>query len=459
MAMGSHCNEAFFVSLVQPPPPLTLWRVRGLPSPRSQVTPIIKGGSGFSHFMTRHQPQKRARSLLPSDSDRYLSGLSSLGIGGVNATDNPSDNTFDDIGIRQESYDDDDYAMSVPAPVGQNTTLVGIISPNEEPPTPESNVVVEGDIVSIYDDSVKNSKFDNLDEISNAAAALSGEDDDTSTGNGRERTKNKMQTQNLRLKSLFANLLGGNNSVKSLKQAERERKWREWMKSGRKVQDASPATTGDLSALDDSLPLVDKGEDYVLVAVPAEVANGTDLGPVLPAFPGVKGFQKTVREFQEVIVNGDVGGGSNVNSTTTNANDKNTSKKKKTPKKTPSPPKKKNADGGKQQTTDDAIARRRKQKYREPGRISANDWRHNIGNMLQSTILRDVRGPVAWVSAWATLWSLFHVLLVPAGPPWVAKLARILSLPTTQHTMMVSAMSFLLVFRTNSAYQRFAEGR
>ena len=34
-----------------------------------------------------------------------------------------------------------------------------------------------------------------------------------------------------------------------------------------------------------------------------------------------------------------------------------------------------------------------------------------------------------------------------------------MSLPTVQHTIMVSAMSLLLVFRTNSAYQRFAEGR
>lgn len=34
-----------------------------------------------------------------------------------------------------------------------------------------------------------------------------------------------------------------------------------------------------------------------------------------------------------------------------------------------------------------------------------------------------------------------------------------MSLPTVQHSMMVSAMSLLLVFRTNSAYQRFAEGR
>lgn len=45
---------------------------------------------------------------------------------------------------------------------------------------------------------------------------------------------------------------------------------------------------------------------------------------------------------------------------------------------------------------------------------------------------------------------------------WVnvaAWFGRKMWLPAVQHSMMVSAMSLLLVFRTNSAYQRFAEGR
>jgi predicted membrane chloride channel (bestrophin family) len=37
--------------------------------------------------------------------------------------------------------------------------------------------------------------------------------------------------------------------------------------------------------------------------------------------------------------------------------------------------------------------------------------------------------------------------------------ASTMTMPTTAHSMMVSAMSLLLVFRTNSAYQRYAEGR
>jgi hypothetical protein len=170
-----------------------------------------------------------------------------------------------------------------------------------------------------------------------------------------------------------------------------------------------------------------------------------------------------VRDFQDVIVDGDGGGGGNA--TVANVDDRKTSEKKK-PKKPPPPRKAKKADGGTQQQQrkkEDALARRREQKrrnqYREPGRISASDWRHNIRNLHMSTILRDVRGPVAWVFAWATLWSVFQVLVVPLAPLRWAGLAQHLHLPTTQHSMMVSAMSFLLVFRTNSAYQRFAEGR
>ena len=37
--------------------------------------------------------------------------------------------------------------------------------------------------------------------------------------------------------------------------------------------------------------------------------------------------------------------------------------------------------------------------------------------------------------------------------------AKKMCIPTQPHSLMVSALGLLLVFRTNSAYQRFAEGR
>lgn len=136
---------------------------------------------------------------------------------------------------------------------------------------------------------------------------------------------------------------------------------------------------------------------------------------------------------------------------------------------------------------------RRREQLREPGRISASDWRQNIINLPSSTILRDVRSPVTWVFVWATLWSIMHECLKrlaeaststlssgvgrrgaataitsttmglgPSAARWLSAAAwsaKHMCLPTVQHTMMVSAVSLLLVFRTNSAYQRFAEGR
>lgn len=353
-------------------------------------------------------------------------------------TNDAKNSTLDGVGLRRESHDEDDYAMSIPMPVMKGATS-WIMNPDEEPPAPELTAVYGDGIASIYEDGVKKSKFD------------------VSAGDGTATSpKNKAPPQSSIIKSLFHNLLGGDDANESLKDTERERKWSEWMKSGRKVRDAS-ATPGDVAALDDSLPLVDKGADYVLVAVPAAAADG--VGPILPSFPGGKLFQKTVRDFQDVIVNGDGGsGGGGGNATAARVDDGKASEPKRRPKKPPPPPRK----AKKAATTEDARARRerlRRSQYREPGKISANDWRHNIGNLASSTILRDVRGPVLWASAWATLWSVFHALVVPAAPPRWAGLARHLHLPTTQHSMMVSAMSFLLVFRTNSAYQRFAEGR
>jgi len=127
-------------------------------------------------------------------------------------------------------------------------------------------------------------------------------------------------------------------------------------------------------------------------------------------------------------------------------------------------------------------------RIREPGRISAGDWRDNVINLPNSTILRDVRDPITWLFIWSTSYSIVYecltrlVISVTKGvdctvagrwwwwggsttitePGWVHVanwVSRSMCLPTLTHSMMVSAMSLLLVFRTNSAYQRFAEGR
>ena len=108
----------------------------------------------------------------------------------------------------------------------------------------------------------------------------------------------------------------------------------------------------------------------------------------------------------------------------------------------------------------------REQRDKDPGRISASDWNHNILNLPHSRILRDIRSPVVFSCIWATFWSAVYKSLVKASvsadtniSSLAGLIASSMTIPTTAHSVMVSAMSLLLVFRTNSAYQRFAEGR
>jgi hypothetical protein len=102
--------------------------------------------------------------------------------------------------------------------------------------------------------------------------------------------------------------------------------------------------------------------------------------------------------------------------------------------------------------------------YREPpelggvprsDRYSSRDWLHNTITLPNSAILRDIRSPVLAISGWATFLSLLHLKLMQTAP----EKAALLYLPSTPHSLMMSALGLLLVFRTNSAYQRFAEGR
>jgi len=272
--------------------------------------------------------------------------------------------------------------------------------------------------------------------VSSAASAPSREEDSASITSDNSGP----------IKTLLQNLLGGNNNDKSREEMERERKWSEWMAFGRKVQESNggsdSTSTSDVS-LDESLLSVEKGADYVVVAVPAEAADG--VGPILSSFPGGKLFQKTIgKTFQE-------------KGRRTISNQQQQQQQKE--------------DIAQKQKLRQQKHYREHQRMRDLGRISAMDWRHNILNLPSSTILRDVRSPVAWVFAWATLWSVFHKWLMRVTTTsallseqarWMgtaAWFARHMCLPTVQHTMMVSSISLLLVFRTNSSYQRFAEGR
>ena len=88
-------------------------------------------------------------------------------------------------------------------------------------------------------------------------------------------------------------------------------------------------------------------------------------------------------------------------------------------------------------------------------RYSSRDWFHSAITLPNSGILKLIRSPVLAVTSWATFLSLWHRRLLHINPVAAARLY----LPTAPHTLMMSVLGLLLVFRTNSAYARFNEGR
>lgn len=84
-----------------------------------------------------------------------------------------------------------------------------------------------------------------------------------------------------------------------------------------------------------------------------------------------------------------------------------------------------------------------------------SDWLHNTATLPNSAILNAIKGPVIFMTAWATFLSILHRHLLKVN----IMAAETMSVPQSPHSLMVSALSLLLVFKTNSAYQRFAEGR
>lgn len=66
-----------------------------------------------------------------------------------------------------------------------------------------------------------------------------------------------------------------------------------------------------------------------------------------------------------------------------------------------------------------------------------------------------IRGPVLFMGGWACFLSILYRYLLTASP----QAASLMCVSSTPHSLMSSALSLLLVFKTNSAYQRFSEGR
>ena len=84
-------------------------------------------------------------------------------------------------------------------------------------------------------------------------------------------------------------------------------------------------------------------------------------------------------------------------------------------------------------------------------RHSASDWVHNLKTWRNSSVLREIQNPVIVLSAWATAVSLVQKTLLATNTKWATNMC----VPHSAHTFLVSSLGLLLVFRTNSAYQRF----
>lgn len=94
-------------------------------------------------------------------------------------------------------------------------------------------------------------------------------------------------------------------------------------------------------------------------------------------------------------------------------------------------------------------------------RHSSKDYWYNIRTLPSSAILQDIRNPVLSVFGWSTAVAAVHAFCAANSgvSAMAATVASKMCVSSAAHSFLVSALGLLLVFRTNSAYQRFYEGR
>ena len=85
----------------------------------------------------------------------------------------------------------------------------------------------------------------------------------------------------------------------------------------------------------------------------------------------------------------------------------------------------------------------------QQGRYRSRDWLHNLVMLPNSATLKRIRNPVMTMTLWSAVVCALHAHPRLRLPP----------MPAPPHSLLGSALSLLLVFRTNSAYTRFWEGR
>ena len=79
----------------------------------------------------------------------------------------------------------------------------------------------------------------------------------------------------------------------------------------------------------------------------------------------------------------------------------------------------------------------------------SKDWLHCIATWPRSYVLWRISNPLAAIVVWSSLVAAWYSVFNPVAKP----------LGTGMHTLVGGALSLLLVFRTNTAYNRFWAGR
>lgn len=93
---------------------------------------------------------------------------------------------------------------------------------------------------------------------------------------------------------------------------------------------------------------------------------------------------------------------------------------------------------------------------RPTDRYASKDWWHNTLNLHRSAILRSILFPVLSMTVWSLfITCMYRAFMAYGKHSWANKMC----ITSGPHSLTVSALGLLLVFRTNTAYQRFSEGR
>lgn len=87
-----------------------------------------------------------------------------------------------------------------------------------------------------------------------------------------------------------------------------------------------------------------------------------------------------------------------------------------------------------------------------------HDWRSHLLD-IRGSLVREIFGRVVTVVVWSAGVVLLMRWLDYASNGVIDHDLEILAIPITVHTILGAALSFLLVLRTNSSYDRFWEGR